>query len=156
MKNLPGLTPAWLIVLAAVLAFLVGLAGEAFQRGLYEFLKAFLPSMIGALALSIAVWAAKPVFGQLQAARREAAVVAYEALSEIQASLTAESLLMDEVYAVIFNVGFLSDEIRTAVSVQKGLQWVPGRWSEDLRENLRRLTLSMRELRSMPRRPWGP
>jgi len=155
VQNLPGLTPVWLIVLSAILAFLVALAGEAFQRGLYEFLRDFQPSIIGALALGTAVWAAKPVFGQLQAARRQAAVVAYEALSEIQASLTAERLFMDDVDQIIFSITFLEEQVQTAVSVGQGPQWDPGNWSEGFDENRRKLVKLSRDFRGMPRRPWG-
>jgi hypothetical protein len=79
----------------------LGLAGEAFHRGVYDFLKDFQSAIIGAVPFGTAIWAAKPVFGQLQAARRQAAMVAYEALAEIQASLIAEQVLFDDIRLVI-------------------------------------------------------
>ena len=120
MRNISGLTPAWLITLAAVLAFLVGLAGEAFQRGIYEFLKDFQSAIIGTIAFATAVWAAKPVFGQLDAARRQASVVAYETLSENLASLIEEELLIDDIDQAIFSINFELENIQTATSVPFG------------------------------------
>jgi hypothetical protein len=155
VRNLPGLSPVWLITLAAILAYLVGLAGEAFQRGLYEALRDFQPSIIGALALGTAIWAAKPVFGQLQAARRQAAVVAYEALAETEASLTAESLLIDDVDQEIFSVNFTHEDIDIAISVANGPQWDPNTWSTELDKRRKNLLSLRKNFRSMKRRPWG-
>jgi hypothetical protein len=75
MTNLPGLTPMWLITLAAFMAFFVGLAGEAFNRGLYDFLKDFQTAIVGVAAFGLAYWAAGPVFGQMKETRRQASVL---------------------------------------------------------------------------------
>lgn len=90
MKNLPGLTPLWLITLAAVMAFFVGLAGEAFSRGLYDFLRDFQTAIVGVAAFSLAYWAAGPVFGQMKETRRQASVLTYEMLRQAYAALAEE------------------------------------------------------------------
>ena len=132
MQNLPGLTPAWLIALAAILAFLLGLGGEAFQRGLYDFLKDFQGALVGLAAITIAVWAARPVFGQLEAARRQAAVVAYETLALNLASLTDEQILIDEIDLAIFSINFEFEEIQAATDGPQGAQWEPDGWRQHL------------------------
>jgi hypothetical protein len=96
----------------------LGLAGEAFHRGVYDFLKDFQSAIIGAVAFGTAIWAAKPVFGQLQAARRRAAVVAYEALAE--ASLIAEQVLFDDIRLVVWDIGFELDGIEYAIGRGRG------------------------------------
>jgi hypothetical protein len=98
----------------------LGLAGEAFPRGVYDFLKDFQSAIIGAVAFGTAIWAAKPVFGLLQAARRQAAVVAYEALAEIQASLIAEQVLFDDIRLIVWDIGFELDGIEHAIGRDRG------------------------------------
>jgi hypothetical protein len=79
-NNLPGLTPLWIIVLASVLAVLVGLGGEIVSRGIYDFLRDFQGAIIGVVAFSIAYWAAKPVYQQLAELRQQSAVQTFEML----------------------------------------------------------------------------
>jgi hypothetical protein len=80
----------WLITLAAVMAFFVGLAGEAFSRGLYDFLRDFQTAFVGVAAFSLAYWAAGPVFGQMKETRRQASVLTYEMLRQAYAALAEE------------------------------------------------------------------
>jgi hypothetical protein len=79
--------------------------------------KDFQTLLVGLIALSTALWAAKPVFGQLQAARRQAAVVAYETLSQVYATLRMEQdnlnvlrILRAENTALIFSLEARSSE----------------------------------------------
>jgi hypothetical protein len=116
-KNLPGLTPVWLISLAAVLAYLIGLAGEAFNRGLYDFLKDFQGVIVGCAAFGIAYWAARPVYEQLKEVQRQSAVQTYEMLRQIAAALGLQRKLIDDLdlqsqYALVFEQTLaLNDEI---------------------------------------------
>ena len=91
-----GLGAAGLIVLAAILAFLVGLGGEAWQRGLYDFLKDFQGAIVGGAAFAIAVWAARPVYEQLSEVKRQTALQTHELFRTMIAHRAAELQIVQD------------------------------------------------------------
>lgn len=95
-NNLPGLTPIWILVFASILAVLVGLGGEVVNRGIYEFLKDFQGAIIGVVAFSIAYWAAKPVYQQLNELRRQSAVQTFEMLQRLVTNIRSERTVADD------------------------------------------------------------
>jgi hypothetical protein len=94
--NLPALTPVWIIVLASVLAVLVGLGGEIVSRGIYDFLRDFQGAIIGVVAFSIAYWAAKPVYQQLAELRQQSAVQTFEMLQKLATNVRCERIIVDD------------------------------------------------------------
>jgi hypothetical protein len=150
-NNLPGLTPVWILVLASILAVLVGLGGEIVNRGIYEFLKDFQGTIVGIVAFSIAYWAAKPVYQQLAELRQQSAVQTFEMLQKLATNVRSERTIVDDFrYHAVRTLTFEKTLKKSDFSDLLMLAFLP-----EFKAQREALERAIDALRATQAHPWG-